>query len=78
MLRVQATSRADVIRIPAAHLSQVFRALPELGHRLGASALEMERVARSTELAPSGRPVDPFAALERSDLAALPSSTPAS
>jgi CRP-like cAMP-binding protein/Fe-S-cluster-containing hydrogenase component 2 len=59
---VQATSRADVIRIPAAYLSQVFARYPHLRDQLGANAFEMERVARSAELAPSGGTGDPFAA----------------
>ncbi len=59
---VQATSRADVIRIPGAHLGQVFARYPHLRDQLGAQAFQMEQVARSAELAPSGGAAAPFAA----------------
>jgi Fe-S-cluster-containing hydrogenase component 2/CRP-like cAMP-binding protein len=58
---VQSTSRADVIRIPGSHVAQVIARYPALREQLGAHAFEMERVARSTELAPSNTG-DPFAA----------------
>jgi len=50
---VQAASRSDVIRIPASQLGQVFARHPGAREQLAASPLEMEQVARSSELAPA-------------------------
>jgi CRP-like cAMP-binding protein/Fe-S-cluster-containing hydrogenase component 2 len=49
---VQATSRSEVIRIPGRALFEVLTRHPEARGALMTGALEVERVARSSELAP--------------------------
>ncbi|HKQ67819.1 MAG TPA: cyclic nucleotide-binding domain-containing protein [Polyangiaceae bacterium] len=68
---VQATSRADVIRVPGAHLGYVFGRYPGVRDQLGTGALEMERVARSTELGPAQAPANPLATSVHSTFEAL-------